>query len=191
MNQNILSGIVESLTQTVLQNSFTGVFKNIFIPNQVLPDSNILVSSMSYGQGAKTSLNKVVRMAEVSDGIIIKLPAMQAVKVPFSAISSLQMEENGSNLHLHFKFHKAGLGQVNMTIPSEERSQIPYLLQQVGEHEPNLLATNMPEEALETVDNMSELSDWSIPTTDQKTRKTPPPELPLSTGASVSIYFNL
>jgi len=125
MINELLKNILSELGTTGLR-----LLTNIVIPNQTLPAENTLVSKFVYGQQTGKTFNNAVRIAEVSDGLIIKVPVMNAMKVPFSVMQHVATTESGSKTTISILFHRDGIGTIDMTIPTEAIGQFPMLLSQ-------------------------------------------------------------
>lgn len=125
MINEMLKNILSELGTTGL-----GLLTNVIIPNQTLPSENTLVSKFVYGQQSGKTFNNVVRIAEVADGLIIKVPVMNAMKVPFSVIQHVATTESGSKTTISILFHRDGISTIDMTIPTEAKGQFPMLLSQ-------------------------------------------------------------
>jgi hypothetical protein len=170
MNQNFFSSIVQNLASWPLS-----TFGSIIIQNQVLPASNFLVTKFSFGGTNGKSLNNVVRMAEVNDGVILKLPVIPAVKVPFTVLRSVQIQEDEKTIKLQISFHEDGVPIVSMSFPTEFKGQIPFLLQQVGnENSPSPIPT-LNTQKLESVKD--DIASWTIQKQNTETKKNPPLQL--------------
>jgi hypothetical protein len=183
MNTDLISSLMKNLGGMQF-----AAFNNLFIPNQELPASNFLVTKLSYGGNAPKTLNKVVRMAEVSDGVIVKLPVIPAVKIPFNAIKSLNVVEEEGTLNLRFQFQKNGLGNVSMQFPSEHKGQIPFLLSHQGEHTKLIL----PPPIVDQQKNIEDLSNWRLPKSKVTTSKNPPINLDqIDLGGKIRIFLLL
>jgi|GEM_PF-6021958 len=158
MNDHFLSNILSTLGAS----SFGG-FTQLFIMNQELPTENILLSSFHYGNSTTSRLNNIVRIAEVSDGIILKLPMVNAVKVPFTSIQSTSWSEKGSKVHMIIGFHDEKIGKVTLVFPTTEKAQLPRLM--------NLTGTPSPTPAKVHQFDHKDEDLWTIP----KAKKHTPP----------------
>lgn len=132
-----------------------GNFTSLFIPNQELPTENTLLNSFHYGSSASSRLNNIVRMAEVADGVIVKLPMVNAVKILFSTIESISWSEKGSKIHMIVGFHDQSLGKTTIIFPTTQKSQFPRLMNLTG-----TLSPTPPKSDLKTYDD---LDLWTIP----------------------------
>lgn len=120
MTDSFFSRLAESIG-----NASYGGFVSGFIPNQTLPTESIKVNKLHFGS---TRLENVARMAEVSDGLIVKLPVMPAFKIPFSKLRSSQWSVEENKLQIELQFQGDVPSPVTLVVPEDAQSQLPLLL---------------------------------------------------------------
>lgn len=178
MNESFFSGLIEALG-----NSTYVSFTSKFVPNQALPTENFLLNRFSYNSGTAINLNNVVRVAEVSDGLIFKLPLIQGVKIPYTQIRGHEVEESNGKVHLKLFFHDPKMGVIEMHFSSQHLSQIPVLLTEDGKRERLMAPPTLPQKS----DSETKTDLWSIPI---DTNNTPiPKNEPVDFGGWVRVMI--